>query len=439
MHSDVASAHGAERFALPARFWAEFRRTHWEAKGTVLAHPFAAPIASPAEVFRCLVTAGERYRPRSHDGDVEFCLEGAALLADVGKHLPRAGDRTAAAYARRVTGLLGGRRFGLVVSELQQYGAPLWFRLRAFVRGLVAAVGPPATAKATLFLGNYRNTPFGLHRGQSSNFMFVIDGRKRILAWPDAYMRRQRTDPTYTLDYRRYRKDAVVLDGTPGDVLYFPSGYWHIGEDVGGVSMAVSLMLFMKARPAEHVLAHLHERFADHLKDGAPCTGSPGSGARRPRVPGTPSHVESALAALRAMGGDGALRRDLTAACLNHATGSGFDAVPPALPVRALAEMAIVRGQPDYPIRWLPAGAGEIVCSANGHAFTIAARPRILALLARLNGGEPARVGDLVREYAAGAHKGGRRAPPPVEIRTLLSKLASLRALTTGVDTLDDT
>jgi ribosomal protein L16 Arg81 hydroxylase len=58
--------------------------------------------------------------------------------------------------------------------------------------------------------------------------MFVIDGRKRILGWPDAYMRRQKADPTYTLDYRRYRKDAIVLEGAPGDVLYFPSDYWHI-------------------------------------------------------------------------------------------------------------------------------------------------------------------------------------------------------------------
>lgn len=410
MHPDVA----AERFTLPAHFWAGFRRTSWEAKGTVLKQPFATPIASPAEIFRCLVKAGERYRPRSHDADVEFCLEGAALLADVGKHLPRAGDKTAAAYARRVTELLGGQRFGLVVSELQQYGAPLWFRLRAFVRGLVAAVGAPATAKATLFLGNYRNTPFGVHRGQSSNFMFVIDGRKRILGWPDAYMHRQKADATYTLDYRRYRKDAIVLEGTPGDVLYFPSDYWHIGEDVGGLSMAISLMLFMEARPAEHVLPHVEERLATRL------------GAGTPRA-----HVQSALTALRAMSSDTGLRRVLTAACLNHATGSGFTAVPPPLVVRTLPETAVVRGHPEYPIRWLPTGTGEILCSANGHAFTMAAHPKILALLGRLNGGEPCRVGDLLREYAGTARKGGRRALPPVEIRTLLAKLASLRALTT--------
>jgi 50S ribosomal protein L16 3-hydroxylase len=431
LHPDVASATGAEGFALPAHFWAGFRRTHWEAKGTVLRQPFATPIASPGEVFRCLVKAGERYRPRSHDADVEFCLEGAALLADVGKHLPRAGDRTAAAYGRRVTGLLEGQRFGLVVSELQQYGAPLWFRLRDFVRGLVAAVGTPATAKATLFLGNYRNTPFGVHRGQSSNFMFVIEGRKRILGWPDAYMRRHKADPTYTLDYRRYRKDAVVLEGTPGDILYFPSDYWHIGEDVGGLSMAVSLMLFMEARPAEHVLPHVEERLATRLGAG---TSRPGRSARRGTlrpVPGVSSYVESALTALRAMGRDTALRRMLTAAGLNHATGSGFTAVPPPLVARTLAETAVVRGHPEYPIRWLSGGTGEILCSANGHAFTIAAHPKIPALIERLNGGEPYRVGDLVREYAGAAGKGSGRALPRIEVRTLLSKLASLRALTT--------
>jgi hypothetical protein len=91
----------------------------------------------------------------------------------------------------------------------------------------------------------------------------------------------------------------------------------------------------------------------------------------------------------------------------------------------------VVRGHPEYPIRWLPTGTGEILCSANGHAFTMAAHPKILTLLGRLNGGAPCRVRDLLREYAGTARKGGRRALPSVEIRTLLAKLASLRALTT--------
>jgi hypothetical protein len=49
--------------------------------------------------------------------------------------------------------------------------------------------------------------------------MFVIEGRKRILAWPDAYIRRQQVDPTHTTEYARFRGAAIVLEGDPGDVL----------------------------------------------------------------------------------------------------------------------------------------------------------------------------------------------------------------------------
>jgi 50S ribosomal protein L16 3-hydroxylase len=419
------AGNGDEGFTLPVPFWKDFRRKYWEKKGTVLKHPFP-PIASPEEVFRCLVRASDRYRLRLHDNEIEFCIEGAALLADVGNHLPRAGDRTARAYAKRVTRLLGGQRFGLIASGLQEFGAPIWFRSRAFVRHLVAEVGLPGMIKATLFMGTYRNTPFGLHRGRSSNFMFVIEGRKRILCWPDAYMRRQKADPTYTLDYRRFRRDAIVLEGEPGDVLYFPSDYWHIGEDAGGLSMAISLMLFMEDSPTEHVFPYVKERLANQLDAvGASKRSSLGAPSS-----GIPSRVNSTLRAVRALGLDVELRKVLMADCLNRVTGSGFTVVPTPLPVKALPSAAIVQVHPEHPIRWLNTRAGEILCSANGHAFTIAAHPKIRKLLERLSRGDAHRVGDLLREYRVSSGKRGQRYLAPAEVRALLAKLVSVRAMT---------
>jgi hypothetical protein len=34
--------------------------------------------------------------------------------------------------------------------------------------------------------------------------------------------------------------------GDPGDIIYLPPDWWHIGEDVGGLSMTVTLALFME-------------------------------------------------------------------------------------------------------------------------------------------------------------------------------------------------
>jgi len=40
---------------------------------------------------------------------------------------------------------------------------------------------------AALFFGDYEKTPFALHDGESSNFKFVIEGRKKLQLWPDKF------------------------------------------------------------------------------------------------------------------------------------------------------------------------------------------------------------------------------------------------------------
>ena len=55
----------------------------------------------------------------------------------------------------------------------------------------------------------------------------------------------------------------------------------------------------------------------------------------------------------------------------------------------------------------LPVSRDEIVCSANGRAFTIAADRRIPEILGRLNRGEPCRM-SVLRQYSSR----GDRLPP---------------------------
>jgi hypothetical protein len=88
-----------------------------------------------------------------------------------------------------------------------------------------------------------------------------------------------------------------------------------------------------------------------------------------------------------------------------------------------------VRGQAAYPVVWLRAG-DDLICSANGHAFAVTASPRVVALLERLNGGEPHVVSGLIAEYA-GTSTATRVEveTTPENIRALLEKLASFRAI----------
>lgn len=408
-----SAAVGASDGSLSAVAWSRFHRGFWERRGTVLRAPLPVPLTTADHVFEQLIAAAERWRAGDRSFAPEFCVEHAQILADVGRFLPSPADSSVAAWVRRVTEMLQGRAFGLVVDDYQTIDEPVWRRLRDFVRPLYAFTGLPGDqAKAALFLGNYHRTPFGLHRGRSGNFMFVLDGVKRIRAWPDEFFR-GKEDLTNRLDYARYNDASVVLEGRARDVIYWPSPYWHIGEDAGQLTIAISLALFMEPRPWAEVLAAV----ADGLE---------------PRLKRRRADVGGSIRALRAIADDPALELRLTAARFNRQTGFGFLRVPAPAPARPLRDEDLVRGDPDASVRWARVG-GDIVCSANGHSFAVPADPRVPALLRRLNSGVEARVGDLVAMCSGDVERDGvtftakRR-----HVHALLQRLHSLRAIRRG-------
>ncbi len=402
-----------DRPVLKPVFWRSFRQRYWEREGVVLRHPIGAPLAKPEELFAWLVEASNRFRAGDSRVVPEFFIEHAQLLAGVERYLPRSDDGSMSGYADRITQVLDGRKFGLVIDHFQSHALDLWLRLRDFLRSLYGVTGfPGEQAKAALFLGNYRRTPFGLHRGRSGNFMFVVHGRKRIRSWPDAFFK-GKPDMTNRLDYARYNGDSITLDADPGDVIYWPSDYWHIGEDAGGLSAAISLALFMEPDLSE-IMRHVEFFMGRRISGRAPLVDE------QPKV---------TVSALKAVSRDRNLKLALIASRLNYLTGFGFTRVPAPLLLKTLHENDLVGIVPGFPILWI-AKAGEIICSANGHAITLPAHPKVSALLRRLNSGARCRVKELVAEYSGTVRRNGvefiasRKA-----VFDLLEKLHSFRAL----------
>src|SRR5262249_47585059 len=151
--------------------------------------------------------------------------------------------------------------------------------------------------------------------GRSDNFMFAVDGLKRIRAWPDAFFR-GKPDLTNRLDYERYNADSVVLDARPGEIIYWPASYWHIGEEVGGPTIAISLALSMGPQPGADVAQTIEQAIVTRA-----------AGARRPRrnsADGRLTDVARDLRTLGRMAQGSSLARALAADRLNRATGGGF-------------------------------------------------------------------------------------------------------------------
>lgn len=411
-------------FSLPGRFWLHFIRRYWRKKPLLIRKPFPQLISSGPETFEALLAESDDYRTANQQTALDFFIENRHLLEhDTRKHLPRKTDLSFAGYAKRLSRELRGSHFALIAQHLQSYHPRLWFRLREFLYPLLDDVGLPGEdSKVSAYLGNYRKTPIGVHPGRSDNFLFVLEGIRKIRVWRAACFREKRQEALGSLDYGAYKKDSILLDGRPGDILYWPAGYWHIGESDGEFSLGVSLALFMNANPAtttvDPVARLLQERlqkfektFGDALQDSE----------RMPKKVAT-------LAAKTIRSANKSIEHAVQVAVLNYISASGYTQVPPPAPHMSLAETDVIRGSTGFPIRCERWDRHHIVCSANGHAFTMTADPRLLAMIRELNTGKPVLVGTLTQRYSQVRSRTKYRLTR-FALRTLLEKLLSLRAV----------
>ncbi|MBC7910995.1 MAG: hypothetical protein H7Y30_10875 [Pyrinomonadaceae bacterium] len=420
-------------FTSPTDFWPHFVEHYLGQRPIVIKQFYARPLTTAEEVFKGLLTASEQFRAGGHRGAIKFHTERSLKYDEVTeKHFPEPDDNSLDGYAERISRSLNGRRFFVSFDRYQTCDARIYLRVREFLRGLYETTGIPASSStAVIVFGNYEKTPFGLHRDNAGNFTFVLDGRKRILAWPDEYFS-GREDVLYSLDYEPFRDDAIVLEGQSGDLLYWPPNYWHIAESVGGFPLTLSVGNFS---PENDASAKFFKKLSRSIEQRV--RGAVGAGL----YPLNPNQLQESAdqlpllagqlsTALREASQDTQLAQSLRIAWLNRMSSFGFQAVPPPLPQSALADEDVCCVDTHYPILWLHAD-NEFVCSANGHAFSITAHPIVLQLLEQLNKGESCRIKCLLDKYAGTALVNNVEvAVTREDLRSIMEKLWSLRALT---------
>ncbi|MGW2035227.1 JmjC domain-containing protein [Streptomyces sp. NPDC001811] len=92
--------------------------------------------------------------------------------------------------------------------------------------GLVELTWQLTGAITTLFHGTYEHSPVGFHKDRFATFLFGLRGRKRMRFWP----RRPWDEPVSTkTDYARHIAASVPAEVGPGELLYWPADYYHVG------------------------------------------------------------------------------------------------------------------------------------------------------------------------------------------------------------------
>lgn len=139
---------------------------------------------------------------------------------------------------------LGLERFAFIINELQDWSPDLTTAAASLLSGMFDLRGiPPWGLEMILFAGNYAGTPFGVHRGFEHAFLCHLGpANKDFYLWsPESYA--QLTgglEDTPNYDHLLAHGVHVVLE--PGDVLYLPALWFHIGAQQSySSSIAIAL------------------------------------------------------------------------------------------------------------------------------------------------------------------------------------------------------
>jgi hypothetical protein len=416
-------------------FFKHFADRYWGKRPVVIRAPFPDLIVSSRSAFAALVTASESFRACTDVPKMRVNVDGGFLLADMDQRLPLPSDLNIDAYAERLRGWLAGRPFLLTLEEYYRYDLPFWRALRSWLRGLYARVGLPSSFfLPNLWFGIYERTPFGIHTDHAETFAYLVMGKKRFLVWPYEVFSSSRAyrtpggDHLGTAHYEPHLGRAIVLEGRPGDLLYWPESYWHLGVS-DGVSPTLSCnFAYVNRELPRHEGLELVLRELSHLArdaGGEALTADSYSfDFAQPAATAQmlPAQVQRAREVLGALVGHASLDDALQRAWLNRVTGLGLRDLPSLRTGLVLGDGDWVQGNPDDPIVCLPMEEHHLV-SANGLTLTAPPDPSVAALVSRLNEGRRWKVCELEQSARFAGLQG------PAVARLLLEKLAEVHAI----------
>jgi len=396
------------------RFWLDFVVQHWNQRPAVFKDLLGGPLISLDELREVLLRASDD----TAIGTRSVWIDRRKLTpAETAATRITRDDASVDAYLDRMG---GGREVFAVQYTLHPHSAELWLRTRDFIQGLFRQIGIPPTCDTDLCLGKYSATPRGPHRDDHNNFAFVLAGTKRFLFWPESYFE-ERGVPVLSLGgtsvgqaqgstnwarelgtwdpFERFFEDAIVLEGRPGDMFFWPHSYWHMAvADPRETTLVLGISLFTRTKTE-----FLSDLVGELTRQVVP--GDPAERILSWEVPAeasqAPAAIEQAVAeleGLRHVLDAGALRSILVERWRAHVSGCGLGSIParesPALP----AGVARVRIDARYPATWQEQGSGIRVW-ANGTAIEVEGAQVAVPFLHRLGSGEWTEI-DLTRDPA---------------------------------------
>lgn len=394
--------------------WDLFLERYWD-RQAVLITDVPEPPFEADEIFQAAVAGSRPPSPGVMPPNVQFSI-GRDLQIEPGPWLPKQPDGSLVGYDKRLAEQLDGRRYNLTLHVLHAFHRPQWRRERDFYAALWERIGLPLTgAITTLFHGNYEHSPVGVHLDRFSTFMYALSGRKRMRFWTD---RPWSYPVTSMLDYEPYLDSSFTAEVEPGQLLYWPSTYYHVGESDLSEQAATSVNIGVP-RSGHRARFDLENLLFDttpesmmpgspesaQLVDGARAAADPGGLLMPPDRAGAelddrlPPAVEYTVECFGEVATRERVADRVAVLSLRRWTAGGLEPAPAPAAPRPLTGADTVSAV--EPILWR-AGATEgaaTMCAAAGHVTrTALPTDRLADLVAQLRSGVPVPVADVAED-----------------------------------------
>lgn len=209
--------------------WRDFANKHWEKSPVLMTSTGGQPGLSLATLFNAVTHMSSRGRSDRFwlaRGDEPRSRADFAML-DLDLMGPQPSDGDFNGFFKR----MAAHSYGINIHRLGDADSAYRELVGTIAEALSEAPGPtPKMWLSDTFFGNYRATPFGIHRDPASVFSFCLSGCRTYYTWPmEAFEPDdpdlQKVDPTVL---KRHLPDAERFDVSEGEVFYWPSNRWHL-------------------------------------------------------------------------------------------------------------------------------------------------------------------------------------------------------------------
>jgi hypothetical protein len=330
--------------------------------------------------------------------------------------VPESDGTTLGEYATRIEQRVGDGVSGVMVSEVQALDWTICKRTMSFLYELQRRVGAPLGG-ATLDLF-HATTQAGftlLHKDSQDVITFILRGFKRFYLWPFEHFRNEAgLLPAQSLgasmldhiDWRSHVDHAVVIEGRPGDVLYWPAAWWHVAESTEGGATTLALGLMHEGNPFQAATAAIAALEAEGVSIAERSHGAHVDVLQE---------LDARMEMTTCVSSDPRFQRAFAAAELGRITGCGLRELPPMLAPRPIGEADTIALSAPGGVALVQRG-NDLVWSACGRSFTCPNIAEIRKLLELLPQQASWRVASLLDEVVPVDAEGAR-----IKLRAVLS------------------